>query len=160
MSLGRDVYRWSVNRILDRTQIGLRLADEGEDRGRLVAVTDDARTDLAHQMAERTDVTTGDGVRHALALFRARDAGKQHKRSACIYLAGVLENRRALLKEHLFTKDEAALFQIANRFSIRHQDALQQDDYDSVFLDWLFWFYLATIELTDRLMARQDMRGV
>jgi hypothetical protein len=24
-----------------------------------------------------------------------------------------------------------------------------------VFLDWIFWWYLATIELTDRLLYRQ-----
>lgn len=155
-SVGREVYRWSVNRILDRTHLGLRLAEEGEDRGRLVAVTDGARTDLAHRMAERADERTGDDVRHALALFRSREAGRQQKRSACIALAGVLENRRALLKQRLVKKDEGALFSIANGFGIRHQDALQQDDYDPVFLDWIFWFYLATIELSDRLLAHED----
>lgn len=153
-SLGREVYRWSVNRILDRTHLGLRLAEEGEDRGRLVAVTDDARTELAHRMAERSDAATGDDVRHALALFRGRDTGVQEKRSACIALAGVLENRRPLLKAHLPKKDEGALFRLANEFGIRHQNAQQQADYDPVFLDWVFWFYLATIELTDRLLAR------
>lgn len=96
-ALGREVYRWSVNRILDRTDLGLRLAEEGEDQGRLVAVTDDARTELANRMAERSDAATGNDVRHALALFRGRDAGLQEKRSACIALAGVLENRRSLL---------------------------------------------------------------
>jgi hypothetical protein len=24
-----------------------------------------------------------------------------------------------------------------------------------VFLDWVFWWYLATVELTDRLLTRQ-----
>jgi len=154
-ALGKEVYRWSVNRILDRTELGLRLADEGEDRGRLVAVTDDARTELAHRMAERTDDATGADVRHALALFRGRDAGVQEKRSACIALAGVLEHRRSLLKEHLVKKDEGTLFRLANEFGIRHQNAQQQADYDPVFLDWVFWFYLATIELSDRLLVRQ-----
>jgi hypothetical protein len=32
----------------------------------------------------------------------------------------------------------------------------QRGDYDPVFLDWVFWWYLATVELTDRLLARQD----
>lgn len=42
-----------------------------------------------------------------------------------------------------------------NKFGIRHQNAQQQADYDAVFLDWVFWFYLATIELTDRLLSRE-----
>jgi len=159
LSLGRSVFRWSVNRILDRTALGLRLAEEGEDRGRLVVVTDDARTELAHRMAERDDASSGDVVRHALALYRARGAGEHEKRSACIALAGVLEERRPLLRDRLFRQDEGALFQVANQFAIRHQNAQQQADYDPIFLDWVFWFYLATLELIDRLLARADAPG-
>ncbi len=149
------LYRWRVNDLLDRSGCGLRLADDGEDRGRLVAVTDDARAELASQMARRDDPATGDRVRHALALFRARGANEHDKRSAIIALAGVLEERRELLKGELSRKDEGALFQIANKFALRHQSASQKDDYDPAFLDWVFWWYLGTIELTDRLLARQ-----
>jgi hypothetical protein len=33
------------------------------------------------------------------------------------------------------TKDEGALFEIANRFAIRHRNIMQQADYDPAFLD-------------------------
>ena len=154
ISAGRQIYRWSVNRILDASDIGLRLADEGEDRGRLVASTDEARTELTRRMAARTDESTGDRVRHAVALFRRRGVTEHDKRSACIALAGILEERRHLAKEHLHRKDEGTLFHIANGFAIRHQDARQLGAYDPMFLDWVFWYYLATVELTDRLLAR------
>lgn len=157
-SLGRAVYRWRVNRILDRSDLGYRLAEAGEERGRLVATTDEARAELARRMAERTEAGGADAVRHALALFRGRSAGVEDKRSACIALAGVLEERRAVLKGDLLKGDEGALFQIANSFSIRHRDAGQKADYDPVFLDWVFWWYLATIELSDRLLARDASR--
>jgi len=39
-------------------------------------------------------------------------------------------------------------------FAIRHRRRGQQADYDPVFLDWIFWWYLATVELTARLLAR------
>jgi hypothetical protein len=39
--------------------------------------------------------------------------------------------------------------------AIRHQDTKQHPDYDPMFLDWIFWSYLSTIELSDRLLARQ-----
>ena len=133
---GRTVYRWSVNRILDRSDLGLRLAEDGEDKGRLVTTTDPSRQQLATQMAAREDPSTGDRVRHALSLFRSRGASEHDKRSACIALAGVLEERRALLKQDMMKKDEGALFDIANNFAIRHQKAQQQADYDPVF--WLF----------------------
>jgi hypothetical protein len=57
----------------------------------------------------------------------------------------VLEERRQLIKAELGTPDEGALFQIANKFAIRHQRASQQADYDPAFLDWIFWWYLATV---------------
>jgi hypothetical protein len=87
--------------------------------------------------------------------IRGRGATTEDKRSACVALAGVLERRRALLKEELFKKDEGALFQIANEFGLRHRAAGQKGDYDPVFLDWVFWWFLGTVELTDRLLARQ-----
>lgn len=154
ISAGREIYRWSVNRILDASDLGLRLAEEGEDRGRLVASSDEARTELIRRMAGRTDPSTGDRVRHAMALFRRRGATEHDKRSACIALAGILEERRDLAKQYLHRKDEGALFHIANGFAIRHQDAKQLGAYDPMFLDWVFWYYLATVELTDRLLAR------
>jgi hypothetical protein len=65
------------------------------------------------------------------------NAGVEERRSAVITLAGLLEERRDLLRAELLTNDEGALFQIANAFAIRHQRADQRGDYDSAFLDWL-----------------------
>lgn len=50
-----------------------------------------------------------------------------------------------------------ALFRghIANKFAIHHQDTTQHTGYAPVFLDWIFWCYLPTIELSNRLLARQ-----
>jgi hypothetical protein len=141
---------------LEHSDAGLRLADDGEDVGRLVASTDAARAGLATSMTGRTDLSTGDRIRHALALFRARTASEHDKRSAIVTLAGVLEERRNVLKVRLRRKDEGALFQIANQFALRHQGTGQQADYDPAFLDWVFWWYLATIELSDRLIERTD----
>ena len=155
-AFGRAVYRWQVNELLDDAGVGLRLADDGDDAGRLVTVTDEARTGLMQTMTGRTDASTGDRVRHAISLFRSRGATEDHKRSACTALALVLEERRTLLKEELIQKDEGALFHIANEFAIRHEDGKQQGDYRPGFRDWIFWWYLATIELTDRLLSDQS----
>jgi hypothetical protein len=155
LEAGQMLYRWRVNQVLDRSDLGLRLASEGEDAGRLIAVTDPARMQLAASMTARADPGTGDVVRHAIALYRGRGATAHDKRSAAVALAGVLEERRQLLKSELLRRDEGALFQIANQFAIRHRRDDQRPDYDPAFLDWLFWWYLATIELTDRILERQ-----
>ncbi len=70
----------------------------------------------------------------------------------------VLEERRSPLKAELQRRDEGALFQIANEFAVRHQRDGQRGDYDEAFRDWVFWWYLATIELTDRIIARDAAR--
>lgn len=154
---GRTVFRWRVNQLLRQSDLGLRLADEGEDIGRMVTVTEDSRSELVAALVTGDDGDAGDQVRHAVALFRARGADRHQKRSAVVALARVLENRRSLLKAELLSKDEGALFQIANQFDLRHQNEAQKSDYDDAFLDWVYWWYLATIELTDRLVARDHL---
>ena len=93
-------------------------------------------------------------VEHGIALFRKRGVTREDKRSACVALALVLEDRRRLLKEEMLRKDEGMLFKIANEFDIRHRDGKQYDNYGDEFFDWIFWIYLSTIELTNRVIAR------
>ncbi|WP_416956514.1 hypothetical protein [Streptomyces sp. Agncl-13] len=152
----RILYRWRVNRLLHKAGIEYELAAEGEDLGRLVAVTDDARSELVHRALHDSPPDVTAGVRHAIALFRGRGTSAESKRSAIFNVARVLEERRALIKEHL-GKDEGALFEIANRFDLRHRRADQRGDYDEAFLDWIFWWYLATVELTNELMASRGL---
>ena len=79
--------------------------------------------------------------------------------SGIIALAGILEERRDLIRTELGKPDDGVLFMIANKFEIHHHDATQQEDYDPAFLDWIFWWYLATVELTTTLTGRQQVRG-
>lgn len=152
----RVLYRWHIDRLLARNGVNLQLAAEGEDAGRLVRTAGDDRDDLVSRALHSPDSGVRDDVEHAIALFRSRTATTAERRSAVVALAGILERRRPLLKSELLAKDAGALFHIANEFDIRHRDKSQQSDYDPVFLDWLFWWYLATVELTDRLLARQS----
>jgi hypothetical protein len=151
----RRLYRWRINRLLAGSTLGLRVAEEGEDLGRLVRVEPSGLEDLPERALEAATPETIDRLRHSIALFRSRNATVEERRSAVITLAGILEERRKLLKAKLLSKDEGALFHIANDFAIRHQKADQRGDYDLAFLDWLFWWYLGTVELTNQLLARQ-----
>ena len=52
----------------------------------------------------------------------------------------------------MFSKDEGALFKIANQFWVRHNDPDQRRDYDhDAWWDWLFHLYLSSIRLVQRL---------
>lgn len=151
---GQAVYRWRVNELLARSEVPLRLAERGADAGLLVQATGDPRDQLTERALASADIAGRDEVAHAVALFRGRGATREDKRSAVVALARVLEHRRALLKDALLSKDEGALFAIANGFDLRHRKANQHADYDEVFLDWVFWWYLGTVELSTSLLAR------
>ncbi|WP_411089258.1 hypothetical protein [Streptomyces sp. 061-3] len=45
---------------------------------------------------------------------------------------------------------------IANLFELRHRRADQRGTDDEAFLDWIFWWYLATVELTNKLVASRS----
>lgn len=156
---GQALYRGKVNDLLTRRLPTYRLADDGEDAGMVVTTTPDPRADL--ERIARQDVPDGnDGpIDHAIALFRRRGATVEGKRSACIALARVLESRRDLLKDALLSKDEGALFELANKYQIRHHRADQHLDYAEEFLDWIFWNFLTTVELSNRLIRRSQLGG-
>lgn len=163
---GQRLYRWRVNELLGKCGIEYRLAGSGSDTGMLVNDVPDPRQELLEQPVapkganrEPSAVKGDQGalVRHAIAQFRRRGSTRESKREACRSLADVLEHRRALIKASVefVKKDEDALFKIANKFDIRHHNSIQQSDYGDDFLDWIFWTYLASVELTERILARE-----
>ena len=155
----RSLYRVHVDQLLARYGVDLHVAAAGQDAGRLVRIAGTGRDDLVQRVLLSPDSAVRDDVGHAITLFRGRAATAADRRSAVIALAGVLERNRALLKDELLSKDEGALFHIANQFDLRHRGKIQRSDYDPVFLDWVFWWYLATVELTGRLLDRQEVVG-
>lgn len=152
-SSGQAIYRWRVNQVLDASTLGLRLAAEGEDIGRIVRVLPTGLDELVVELAEVG--ATGDAtVPHAIMLFRRNGATREDRRAAVRALADVFEENRKLLKDELLSKDEGALFQIANQFGIRHRNADQKSNYPDEYLDWLFHWYLATVDLIRRIVDR------
>ena len=151
---GQALYRWRINQLFARTNLDLRLADEGDDIGFLIHSTDASRTDLISRVLASTTASATDPVARAVSKFRSRSANRLDKKEACRDLAHELEPIRSQIKVDLLSADEGMLFQIANQFAIRHNRADQHDEYVDHYLDWLFWTYLATIELMRRLAAR------
>jgi hypothetical protein len=99
-----------------------------------------------------------DPLRHAIEQYRRRGASSQDKRTAIKQLADVLEPLRRDVKEHLSSKDESDLFQIVNRFSIRHNMPDQKRDYDGdVWLDWMFYVYVATARALIAVIGREQL---
>lgn len=77
-------------------------------------------------------------------------------RRAVRELADALERLRPRIRQALHAKEHGALFQIANKFGIRHLDEKQILDYDEEYLIWIFWSYLNTINLIDSLIEKEQ----
>ncbi|MGU3586945.1 hypothetical protein ACLBYD_27815 [Rhodococcus sp. C26F] len=151
---GQMLYRIRVNELLAATNLPFRLATEGEDIGRLVTITDAARADLLVRAVEQPTRQLTDQVSHAIALYRSRQSTREDKVSAIRELMAVLEpDRYTVLKGTSAEKDNESLFQIANRYAIRHNKDSELRDYSIVFLDWMFWTALAMVQLCKELKA-------
>ena len=156
---GRRIYWWRANAILAQCQVPFAIESAGPDAGYVVERVDIARSDLARRAVTDVPTKTKDEIEQAISLFRRHGATRDDKRAATVSLCRILENLRPEMKMHLLTQDERDLFCIANRFDLRHKNANQKDDYGVEMLDWIFWIYLATIELMHALRRRPASQG-
>ena len=89
-------------------------------------------------------------IKHAQRLFLRHGTTKEDKRSALKDLADVLESIRDKFPSSL-SKDECDLFNIANNYAIRHYKSGQKDNYDEIYMEWIFYSFISAINLITKL---------
>lgn len=147
----RVEYRARVNELLARLNGGYDLNEAGEI---LHAAPDGLDPLLSATLPGLADVNT-DHVTAAIHKFRSRSSTPTQRRDAVRDLADVLESIRADVKEQMFNEDERALFEIANKFWIRHNKPGERRNYDhEAWWSWLFYLYLDSIALVSHLKQR------
>lgn len=152
---GATVYRWRVNELLSRFQIAYRLGNDGPEKGRLIRHADFDLDDLADQLVHDSDEKDDEKIASAIRMYRERTSDTHNRRAAIAQLSGFLEHHRKQFQAVEMTKgDESDLFQIFNKFAIRHGDVTQKSDYGDEYLDWTFWTTLAAIQLLKHLEER------
>jgi hypothetical protein len=149
---GRTEFREKLNRLLRFYDSGFELTKTGE----VLAIPPTGLVQLVEEPIVHPDsVNVAGRVNTALHKFRRHRATINDRRDAVRDLADVLEFLRPDLKRVLASQDERDLFAIANSFGIRHHKPDQRTDYDQhVWLDWIFYYYLATIHAAVRLMEK------
>jgi hypothetical protein len=86
-------------------------------------------------------------------------SGLDDRSQAVRDLADLLEYLLPKVKEFLTSADDADLFNIANNFGIRHHNDKQKTGYDaSLWLSWMFYFYLATIHVVSRKIGHDRLK--
>lgn len=150
---GRKVFRDEINYVLSVGDPKYEMTTEGEIvesapepfKPLLIAATPED--------TEQTEVV--EKIASAKRAFRSRTASRADRQHAARDLADVLEHLRPQIKESMLREDEGALFNIANNFAIRHNNANQRTRYDDeIWLRWLFYVELATIHAVLRIRAR------
>jgi len=151
---GQLEYRQNLNRFLRAYDSGFELSEQGQVLA-LSPTGFEPLLDAPIPHADTENVTAR--VDAAIQKFRRHRASVEDQRDAVRNLADVLEFLRPKIKEVLVSKDEQALFEIANNFGIRHHREDQKVGYDkAIWLSWVFYFYLATIHAAVRLIKKAN----
>ena len=149
---GQNEYRSEMNDQLRDYREGYELSENGEIR----SLPPPGMAQLFEAQAP-TDEENRQRVEAAIQKFRGRNSSMDDRRHAVRNLADVLEFLRPKVKSILTKKDEGDLFELANRFGIRHHNERQQTQYDpAIWLSWMFYYYLASIHALTRLLEKQE----
>jgi len=155
---GQELLRNAINDDLALCTTPLKLLSNGQ----IVTLDDGALSELAEQALDVTATgevkqATVDTLHQSIGMYLKRGGTVSDKKTAIVELAGSLESLRPQVKMHLLSKDEGALFTIANEFAIRHQDAKQKSDYDKdIWYDYMFQVNLAAVLTVIRIIQKQS----
>jgi hypothetical protein len=157
LEAGRDDFRALINEILSDYGNGYKITTAGE----IVRVGPRGLRDLELATRPPGDATNiQERVDSAIEKFKRRGSTLSDRADAIRDLAGILEFLRPKAKLVLAHQDETDLFNIANNFGIRHHNERQKVAYDkAIWLSWMFYYFLATIHATTRLIERDEASG-
>ena len=154
--LGQKLYRDKANAFLGQYKNGFEFTEEGiilaKGEAGLQHILD---ADIVSYDEENVDSK----VRNAITKWRNRHLSLSEKKEAIRELADVFEwlKKSKDLSKVLKSKDESALFEIANKFAIRHHNPNQKTNYDeTIWYAWMFHFYLATYHAVIRLLIKAE----
>lgn len=151
---GQAEYTLMINELLNDYLEGYELSPNGEILHKAIL---GAET-LLNGKPPKYDIENVDSfVQEAITCYKQSRSSLTEKRNAVKILADVLEFLRPKIKAVLTTPDENDLFNIANNFGIRHHRKGQKTHYDQeIWLDWMFYYYVATINTTVRLIKKHE----
>lgn len=147
---GQEEFRIVINDLLKDYSKGFELSNKGEilkflDKGLDTLIDAKLPTYDPENIENR--------VENAINKFRRYKSSQSERKDAIRDLVDVLEYLRPKIQKIISKKDENDLFEIANKFGIRHHDLNQKIGYEkSIWYSWMFYYYLSTIHACLRLL--------
>lgn len=149
---GQKIFVSEVNSLLEGYEVDLILNDEGEVRTRTTSelehlINEDIETDDVNDVDKR--------IKYSISTFLHFNSDLEQKKDAVRTLGDVLEyyKKQEIILDQ---KDDSALFQIINKFDIRHHNKEQQGAYNKeVWYEWMFYTFLSSIRLLQKLHNKQ-----
>ena len=147
---GRDRLRRELNPVLALYSPGYELTKEGE----VSAILKPHIAQLVEMpLPTESPAEVRRAIHRAVHLYRHRSSGKDEWREAARELADAFEFLRDQTRMVLAGKDDDLIFELANRFHVRHSKSGQISQYDPRWLRWIIEFYLSTLFLCFDLLG-------
>ena len=149
---GQNEYVEKINEVLCLYEKSFEMSEDG-----VILL----KTEKGFDQIFKADIPTNDEdiknrLESAIRQYRTHRSTIDDRRQAVRDLVDVLEYLRPKVKSFITKNDEKDLFNIANNFGIRHHNDKQKTDYDaSLWLSWMFYFYLSTIHVILRKIQKQ-----
>lgn len=141
---GQALFRAKINAVLEHYAKPFGLAASGE----LLHKPEAGFEPIFDADIPSKDGNVVDRINAATIRYRRHGATIDDRRQAVRDLADVLEYLRPKVQALLTSADDKDLFNIANNFGVRHHNDKQKTAYDaSLWLSWMFYFYLSTIHV-------------
>ncbi len=157
--VGKQEFRDAVNVFLCDFENGYELSRDGE----ILTISKDGLEEIIDAQVPRYDMENVENIiKKAIHKFRNRNEDIDQKKAAIKDLADVLEFLRKKLTNYkiLSKADDGTLFEIANKFAIRHHDLEQHKEYDkTIWYSWIFHFYLATLHAGIRFIKNYEAKN-
>ncbi len=148
MVRGKRDWQQKVNRYLAMLGEGFELSEDGEVH-RLPPTGFEPL--LEASTPEAAGDTRARKVEDAIRIFQRGRSTRGDRKRAIKELADVLESYKEHEAMKKLSNDASDLFHIVNKFTFRHLDSQQKDDYGDEFIDWIFYTCLNTVMLLMKL---------
>ncbi len=153
-SEGSREYRMEVNALLRDLEDGFELQAIGE----VVRLAPSGLEDLLNTMPPgQPNVQMA--IASAVRKYRQRTSTQDDQMDAVRDLAALLESLRAETKKVLASKDDDAIFELLNKFAVRHLNSGQYSRYDrKTWIPWMFYFLMASLHASLELLSERAAR--